>query len=286
MSATTYDVTTAGFEKDVIEKSDEAVVVIDFWAPWCGPCKTLGPILEDEIRKLDGRAVLAKVNVDENPELAQAFQAQSIPMVVAIHKRRPVSSFLGAQPRDVVQQWLKQVVPSAAETSLESAKKLLAEHEYAQAETVLRKVLAANPNDQTALLELARVLARRGERAEALVLLDRVPAGTAEYDAAERERLMFAMFDAGERAGDLAAAKAKVAANPADSAARFALAGAHWLEGEIEPALSELLTIVRKDRAFWDDGARKTLLALFDYLGEGIPAVDTARSELANILFS
>ena len=286
MSATTYDVTTAGFEKDVIEKSDEVVVVIDFWAPWCGPCKTLGPILEDEIGKLDGRAVLARINVDENPELAQAFQAQSIPMVVAIHKRRPVSSFLGAQPRDVVEQWLKQVVPSAAETSLESAKKLLAEHEYAQAETVLRKVLAANPNDQTALLELARVLARRGERAEALVLLDRVPAGTPEYDAAERERLMFAMFDAGERVGDLAAAKAAVAANPADSATRFALAGAHWLEGEIEPALSELLTIVRKDRAFWDDGARKALLALFDYLGEGIPAVDTARSELANILFS
>jgi putative thioredoxin len=151
---------------------------------------------------------------------------------------------------------------------------------------VLRKVLASNANDQTALLELARVLARRGERAEALVLLDRIPAGTAEYDAAERERVMFALFDAGEKAGEVTAAQAAVEARPADSAARFALAGALWLEGEIEPALRELLTIVRKDRAFWDDGARKALLALFDYLGEGIPSVDAARSELANILFS
>lgn len=176
------DVTDATFETDVIQASMTTPVIVDLWAPWCGPCKTLTPVLEKVVGATNGRVVLAKVNIDENPGIAQAFRVQSIPMVVAIRDGAPVTAFQGAQPEHVVQQFVNEILPTARDEEIEA---LLRRGDEAS----LRSVLDIEPGNERAIVALAHMLTDRGEGSDALALLSRIPETDEVRKAAAAARL-------------------------------------------------------------------------------------------------
>ncbi len=286
MPAHALDVSAATFAREVIDRSREVVVVVDFWAPWCGPCQVLGPVLEDAVARTGGKAVLAKVNVDENQQLAAQFGVSGIPAVKAFRNGVVVAEFVGAQPPHVVDAWVRQLVPAEDEDVVARARRLLAEGNAAEAEATLRRFLMKQPEDAKVLLELARIVAARGDVEEAKQLLGKIPEGAPEHEAAEREVLLIEMIGAGAAAGGVPGASARVEANPGDPDARFALAGAYLAAGRTRDAMEQLLEIVKRDRTYRDDGARRTLLALFDQLGPDHPDVQEMRNRLAMVLFS
>jgi putative thioredoxin len=182
------DVTDATFESEVMQRSKDVPVVVDLWAPWCGPCRTLGPIIEKVIDETDGKVALVKVNVDENPQISQAFGVQSIPLVVAVKDGQPVDGFLGAHPESTVRQFVERLLPTAEEETLA---RLLA----AGDEESLRQALELAPGDEDVVVALAQVLVERGQSDEALALLARVP-------ETERVRHVAALARVGEKPSD------------------------------------------------------------------------------------
>jgi putative thioredoxin len=176
------DVTDATFQTDVIDRSATAAVVVDLWAPWCGPCATLGPLLEKVVGETDGKAVLVKVNVDENPGIAQAFRVQSIPMVVAFRDGQPVDAFMGAQGEHEVRAFVQGVLPSAEEAAV-------ADLVAAGDEGSLRLALQMDPGNEDAIVALAEMLVQRGDNDEALQLLERIPETDRTRQVAARARV-------------------------------------------------------------------------------------------------
>ncbi len=164
----TVDVTDATFETEVVERSKTTPVVVDLWAPWCGPCQTLGPILEKVVDATDGKVVLAKVNIDENPGVSQAFGVQSIPAVYALRDGQPVDGFMGSYPENFVQEFIDKLLPTAGQS-------LQAELLSAGDEASLRKVLESEPGNEEAITALSGLLVERGDNEEALALLERIP---------------------------------------------------------------------------------------------------------------
>jgi putative thioredoxin len=176
------DVTDATFETEVMQRSKDVPVVVDLWAPWCGPCRTLGPIIERVIDETDGRVALVKVNIDENPQIATAFGVQSIPLVVAVQDGQPIDAFLGAQPEQTVRQFVERLLPSEQEEAVAS---LVA----AGDEDSLRRALELDPGNEDAVIALADLLVGRGDGDEALALLARIPENEAVRRVAARARL-------------------------------------------------------------------------------------------------
>ena len=273
------EVGDADFESAVLKRSETTPVVVDFWAPWCGPCRALGPLLERLAAEHQGAFILAKVNVDEAPAVSQAFGIQSIPAVKGFRDGMLVGEFVGAQSEATVRKLLELVLPTAADGLVARAATLAPE----AAEATLREALELEPRHARALLELARIVAARGDTPGALQLLERVSPPSPLV--AESERLAAELRMRTDGAGDQAALRARIAADPNDLAARLELGRTLAALGKHEDALAELLDVVRRDRHFADDGARKAMVDLFAVLGSDHPLTDRYRNELAKALF-
>jgi len=283
MSEWVIDASDRDFETAVIARSAEIPVVVDFWAPWCGPCRTLGPLLERLTTEHQGAFVLAKVNVDESPELSSALKIQSIPMVLGFRDRQVVAEFVGALPEAAVRDFLKKVLPSEADHLAVAGEQLVSDGQTAEAEAAFRRALEMAPRNDRALLGLAGILAERHEHEEALRLLDRVGGG-AWRQAADRMAAEIRIRAGGGVAESTL--RDKIAANPADLETRLLLGQTLAANGTYEDALREFLEIVRRDRGFQDGAARKAMLDVFELLGPAHELTSRYRSELAKVLFS
>jgi putative thioredoxin len=278
-----FDTGDKQFESEVIERSKEVPVVVDFWAPWCGPCRTLGPLLERLATEHQGAFVLAKVNVDESPGLAQAFGISSIPMVIGLRDGKIAGEFVGALPEAGVRQFLSQLMPSEAEQLAQQGDSLHLSGRLEEAEATFRRALELDPRCDRALLGLAGVLADRDQEDDALALLDRILPGSPSRQDADRLAATIRVRQAG--GGDEKALRAKVAGNPDDLEARFTLGQVLAAASHYDEALEQYLEIVKRDRTFREDGARKAMLDVFELLGSGNEVVDRYRSKLAQVLF-
>ena len=278
------DVSSKDFAKEVIERSATVPVVVDFWAPWCGPCRVLGPVLEAAVEALGGRVELAKINTDENPELAQQFQIQGIPAVKAFRDGKVVAEFVGAQPAPQIKLFLEQLAPPPGLVALASAEAALKAGQNAAAETQLRALLDDATVANQARLQLAALLAdgnRADEAAAQLALIDPRSAEALEIPAIERRLALGA--DAAAYGGE-AKARAALAAAPQDLDARYALASALAARGEFREALEHFLEIAGRNRKFKDDGARLAMLSLFERLGHADDLTQEFRRRLQIVL--
>jgi putative thioredoxin len=256
-----FDVTEADFETSVLERSLQVPVLLDCWAPWCGPCRNLGPVLEKLAREYGGEFVLAKLNTDEAPQISAALQIRSIPLVVLFVGGRPVDQFLGALPEGKVREFLdKHLQPQAS--PVEQLRAEAAEAEPDMAEAILHEALGIEPGHPEATLDLAERLIARSAFDDARALLDTLPAeALGNRYAALMGRIELA---ANRPAGDAAALLARIKANPKDFDARFDLAALQAYEGDFPAAFDQLLETVLRDKAEARERARKQLVAWFE----------------------
>ena len=278
MTTMIKDVNTADFATEVLERSNEVPVIVDFWAEWCGPCKTLGPTLERLATEAGGAVELAKVDVDQNQELAQQFGVQSIPTVIAFKDGRPVNQFTGALPETQVREFMAALSPSELDVAVARAEELLDGGMDQEASAILVEVLTVDPTHQDAGVMLAGMLIDAGETTHAVEVL-----GTLE--STEEVRALLAAAKMTEAADvDIASLEAAASAHPDDHGVALQLAKARAATGEHESALEALLAIVEA-RVEESDDARLAMIDVFDLLGNEDPTVATYRRKLATAIF-
>lgn len=289
VGADVIDVTLQGFRAEVMEESLRRLVLIDFWAPWCGPCKQLTPILEKVVASLRGRVRLAKMDIDKYPQIAEKLGIQSIPAIVAFQNGQMVDGFMGALPegeiRAFIDRWLGPAGPDV-EALFAEAQALLESGESDSAEAVFAQILGVEPEHAGALAGVARVRIAQGALAEARELLDAIPAQHANVPAVAAARAALALQEQAGAVGDLAYLLARVENVPTDHQARYDLAVALNAAGRRDAAAQELLNIIKRERSWNDDSARKLLLQFFDSWGLVDPTTRSARRQLSSLLFS
>jgi len=280
------------FQADVLEASREVPVIVDFWAPWCGPCKQLGPAIEKVVRDAKGAVKLVKINIDENQEIARQLRIQSIPTVYAFKNGQPVDGFMGAIPESQIRAFVQNLGGGHgghdhAADVLAAADEAFAGGDLATAAQAYGHVLQDEPGHPKAVAGLARCYLKSGDVERAKATLQLVRPDSAGDEAVRAVEAELKLLEQGSKAsGELDAHRSKLAANPNDHQARFDLALALDASGKREEAIEELLTIIKRERKWNDEGARKHLVTLFDAMGPADPRTIDARRKLSSILFS
>jgi putative thioredoxin len=284
------DTTTQTFVKDVIEESKRQPVLVDFWAPWCGPCKQLTRVLEKVVRSAKGKLKLVKMNIDEHPSIPGQMGIQSIPAVIAFVNGQPADGFLGALPESQVTAFIERVtkgrVSAEDKDLLKAAEAALAEGNPAGAAELYAKVLADEPTNVAALAGLARCYVASGALEQAKQTLAMIPDSKRNDPTVAAARAAVELAEQASSLGPIAELEQKVASNPLDHQARFDLALALNAKGRRKEAVDHLIEITRRDRKWNDDGARKQLVQLFDAWGPTDDATIDGRKRLSSILFA
>jgi putative thioredoxin len=288
--ASVKDATTQTFVKDVIEESKRQPVLVDFWAPWCGPCKQLTPILEKAVKAAKGKVKLVKMNIDEHPAIPGQMGIQSIPAVIAFVNGQPADGFMGALPESQVVAFLERLtkdrIGGEAKDLLKTADTALAEGDATGAAEIYAQLLAEDSANLPALAGLVRCYVQTGALDQAKQTLAMVPEGKTNDAVVAAARAALELAEQTKTVGPVEELEQKVAANPLDHQARFDLALALNGKGRRLDALEQLITIVRRDRKWNDDGARKQLVQFFDAWGPADEATIEGRKRLSSILFA
>jgi putative thioredoxin len=284
------------FAKDVLEASRTVPVIVDFWAPWCGPCKTLQPMIEKVVTEAKGAVKLVKIDIDKNQMLAQQLRIQSIPAVYAFFGGRPVDGFMGAVPESQVREFVNRLVQASGgagaegaddlNAALEHAKQAVAEGDFQLAAQIYNEVLEVAPDNLLAMAGLARCYAQEGQADQAKAILARVPAkdkGNAEIVAIQAQ---LDLAEQAKAAGPIGELKAKAEKDPKDFQSRLDLAMAYWAGEQKQEAIDELLAMIKADRNWNEGAARQQLLKFFEALGFTDPLAVAGRKRLSTILFS
>jgi len=291
-AAPVKDVSTANFMAEVVDASFDQPVIVDFWAPWCGPCKQLGPILEKVVRTANGAVRMVKLNIDENPEIAQQMRIQSIPAVYAFKDGRPVDGFVGAVPESQVKQFVQRLGggsggPSPVEEAMAMAKEAAQSGDHGTAAAIYSQVIQHDPGNAEAVAGLARAMVGRGELDQARQVLDGAPKDIERNPEIAAARSSLDLAEQAQKAmGSVGKLRARIEQNPDDHEARFELATALFGAGQREEAVDELLTLFKRDREWNEQAARKQLVKFFEAMGPTDPLTLSARRRLSSLMFS
>ena len=285
------ETTTQGFMKDVIEESKRQPVLIDFWAPWCGPCKQLTPLLEKIVKNAKGAVKLVKMNIDDHPAIPGQMGIQSIPAVIAFVNGQPADGFMGALPESQILAFIDRVTKGKAggnETAelIKSADVAIAEGDTQGAAEIYSHILEEDPANVPALAGLARCHVANNELEKAKQVLTQVPAAKQNDAAVAAARAALEVAEQASSVGPIGELEQKVAANPLDHQARFDLAVALNAAGKRQEAVDRLMEIIRRDRKWNEDGARKQLVQLFEAWGPTDEATVAGRKTLSSVLFA
>lgn len=285
------DTTTATFSADVVRESRNQPVLVDFWAPWCGPCKQLTPVLERVVQAAGGRVKLVKMNIDDHPSIAGQLGVQSIPAVFAFVNGQPVDGFMGALPESEVRAFVDRLAGSAGGgadplvEALAQAEELLAAGDAANAAQIFAAVLQHDPENAKGAAGLAECYLAAGDTERAQGVVDQLPPAVVADPAFATVRTKLKLAEELAGLGDAAALQARLEGDPDDHRARFDLALIAQARGDRETAAGHLLEIIRRDRSFDDDGARRKLLEFFEVWGAADPATRNGRRALSSLLF-
>ncbi|GAC1331295.1 MAG: thioredoxin [Beijerinckiaceae bacterium] len=280
------DATSASFREDVLTDSLRQPVLVDFWAPWCGPCKQLAPVLEKLVKAAGGKVKLVKMNIDEHPQIPGQLGIKSIPAVIAFQRGQPVDGFMGALPEPQIRAFIERLIGplGGADEEFAAAEAALKGADAEGAADIYRGLLEENPDEPRALGGLVQALVALGETEAARELLDAAPAGN--HTALSAARAALEVAEQAGSVGDPGALEASLAKNPGDHQARYDLAIALNAKGKRSEAADALLEIIKADRNWNDDGARKQLVQFFEAWGPMDPATLAARRRLSTLLFS
>lgn len=282
--AYSIQVTSETFETDVLQKSQETPVLVDFYAEWCGPCKTLGPMLERFADEYAGAFILAKVDADAEQMLVAGMGVRSLPTVVLFKNGQPADHFMGALPEGEIRAILDKHVERVEASPLERAAELVALGHYDEAIALYQLITADDPENYDVYLDMAQALLKKGDLDSAEAIVERLPDAQKMDPRAKSIVAGKAFQDLLAGAPDRATCESRIAANDEDSEARYFLAVHLMVSDDVESAITHLLTIIRTDRQYNDDAARLLLIQIFDRLGNDDPRARTGRRQLATLL--